>query len=414
MKKKLLSILLSVAMVASLCAGGASNDAADNAAQTEETTDAASDEATDAATDAATDEATDETADAADKAGVMPAIAKEDIKVGVIHIGDPATGSGYSYAHDQGIVGMQQTLGLSDDQIVRKLNVDDGDTTAIENAMLECVEEGCNIIFATSWGYMDTCEQLAAEYPDVIFSHATGYKSNGTNFNNYFGRIYQARYLAGIAAGMKTTTNKLGYVSAMGQENSECTGGINAFAMGAYSVNPDCEVYVKVTNSWYDPEGETQAAQALIDAGCDVIAQHCDTPNPQLAAEQAGVFGVGYNSDMSKDAPKAAITSVMWDWSAYYTQAVESVINGTWDGSNYFGGMSDGLVNIAPLADFAADGTQEAIDEATAKIESGDWDVFDGVIETNDGSTVGTEGEHMADADITGNMNWYFKNVVVK
>lgn len=213
---------------------------------------------------------------------------------------------------------------------------------------------------------------------------------------------------------MKTTTNKLGYVSAMGQENSECTGGINAFAMGAYSVNPDCEVYVKVTNSWYDPEGETQAAQALIDAGCDVIAQHCDTPNPQLAAEQAGVFGVGYNSDMSKDAPKAALTSVMWDWSAYYTQAVESVINGTWDGSNYFGGMSDGLVNIAPLADFAAEGTQEAIDEATAKIESGDWDVFDGVIETNDGSTVGTEGEHMSDADITGNMNWYFKNVVVK
>ena len=414
MKKKLLSILLSVAMVASLCACGASNDAADNAAQTEETTDAASDEATDAATDAATDEATDETADAADKAGVMPAIAKEDIKVGVIHIGDPATGSGYSYAHDQGIVGMQQTLGLSDDQIVRKLNVDDGDTTAIENAMLECVEEGCNIIFATSWGYMDTCEQLAAEYPDVIFSHATGYKSNGTNFNNYFGRIYQARYLAGIAAGMKTTTNKLAYESAMGQENSECTGGINAFAMGAYSVNPDCEVYVKVTNSWYDPEGETQAAQALIDAGCDVIAQHCDTPNPQLAAEQAGVFGVGYNSDMSKDAPKAALTSVMWDWSAYYTQAVESVINGTWDGSNYFGGMSDGLVNIAPLADFAAEGTQEAIDEATAKIESGDWDVFDGVIETNDGSTVGTEGEHMSDADITGNMNWYFKNVVVK
>ena len=145
-----------------------------------------------------------------------------------------------------------------------------------------------------------------------------------------------------------------------------------------------------------------------------MIAQHCDTPNPQLAAEQAGVFGVGYNSDMSKDAPKAALTSVMWDWSAYYTQAVESVINGTWDGSNYFGGMSDGLVNIAPLADFAAEGTQEAIDEATAKIESGDWDVFDGVIETNDGSTVGTEGEHMSDADITGNMNWYFKNVVVK
>lgn len=140
-------------------------------------------------------------------------IAVEDVKVGVIHIGDPATGSGYSYTHDQGIVAMQETLGLSDDQIVRKNNIDDGDTTAIENAMNECIEEGCNIIFATSWGYMDTCEALAAEYPNVFFSHATGYKSNETNFNHYFGRIYQARYLSGIVAGMKTETNKIGYVA---------------------------------------------------------------------------------------------------------------------------------------------------------------------------------------------------------
>lgn len=141
-------------------------------------------------------------------------IAVEDVKVGVIHIGDPATGSGYSYTHDQGIVAMKETLGLSDEQIVRKNNIDDADTTAIENAMNECIEEGCNIIFATSWGYMDTCEALAAEYPNVFFSHATGYKSNGTNFNHYFGRIYQARYLSGIVAGMKTETNKIGYVSA--------------------------------------------------------------------------------------------------------------------------------------------------------------------------------------------------------
>ena len=413
MKKKLLSILLSVAMVASLCACGASNDAADNAAQTEETTDAASDEATDAATDAATDEATDETADAADKAGVMPAIAKEDIKVGVIHIGDPATGSGYSYAHDQGIVGMQQTLGLSDDQIVRKLNVDDGDTTAIENAMLECVEEGCNIIFATSWGYMDTCEQLAAEYPDVIFSHATGYKSNGTNFNNYFGRIYQARYLAGIAAGMKTTTNKLGYVSAMGQENSECTGGINAFAMGAYSVNPDCEVYVKVTNSWYDPEKEEAASRQLLDMGCDVMAQHCDTAYPQTLAQERGVYGIGYNSDMSKETPDSCLTSVIWNWSAYYTSAVKSIIDGSWDGSNYYGGMAEGLVGITNLASFAAEGTQEKVDEATAAILSGQSNVFDGVMTTNTGETIGQEGSTLDDATITGGINWYYHNVVI-
>ena len=188
---------------------------------------------------------------------VMKAVAKEDLKVGVVHISDPAEGSGYSYTHDLGIVGMQQALGLEDSQIIRKNNVDDSDATAIESRILELIEEGCQIIFATSWGYMDTCEAIAAEYPNVIISHGTGYKSNGSNFNNYFGRIYQARYLSGIAAGLKTKTNKVGYVAAWGTENSEVTGGLNAFAMGVYSVNPDAEVYVKTTNNWFDPEAPT-------------------------------------------------------------------------------------------------------------------------------------------------------------
>lgn len=396
--KKWLRVVLAMALALSLSACGAANEASESGEEAAKEETGAQEEAGD---------------DAAQAEGVLPAIAKEDIKVGVIHITDPAEGSGYTYTHDQGIVGMQENLGLSEEQIVRKNNVNDSDATAIENAIRECIEEGCNIIFATSWGYMDSCEALAEEFPEVIISHGTGYKSNGANFNNYFGRIYQARYLAGIAAGLKTESNKIGYVAAMGQDNSEVTGGCNAFAMGAYSVNPDCEVYVKVTNSWFDPEGEAQAAEALIAEGCDVIGQHCDTPNPQTSAEKAGVFGVGYNSDMSKDAPAAVLTSVMWDWSVYYTQAVQAAMDGAWTGENYFGGMDDGLVDIAPLSDLCADGTAEAIEEAREKLLSG-WDVFDGVIETNDGSIVGTEGEHMSDADITGNMNWYFKNVVVK
>lgn len=401
--KKLLSLLVVAAMVVSLCACGNSG--------TDQGTSGTA-ETTEGSTEAEAE--SNEDAEATEAAGVMPAIAKEDIKVGVIHITDPAEGSGYTYTHDLGIQGMQKNIGLEDSQIVRKNNVSDSDATAIENAIRECIEEGCNIIFATSWGFMDTCEALSEEFPDVIFSHGTGYKCNGVNFNNYFGRIYQARYLAGIAAGLKTESNKLGYVAAMGQENSEVTGGINAFAMGAYSVNPDCEVYVKVTNSWFDPEGETQAAQALVDLGCDVIAQHCDTPNPQTVAEQNGVWGVGYNSDMSKDAPGAVLTSVMWDWSVYYTYAVQSVIDGTWTGENYFGGMAEGLVTIAPLSDLCAEGTQEAVDAAKAQITEEGFNVFDGVIETNDGSTVGEEGSTLSDADITGSMNWYFKNVVVK
>ena len=387
--KKLLSILLAGAMVLSLAACGG-----DTGTSTSEPASASTG-----------------TSESASATGGIP---KDEIKVGVIHLSDPAEGSGYTYTHDQGIIGMQQNLGLADDQIVRKISVDDTDAAAVETAITECVEEGCNIIFATSWGYMDTCEALAEEFPDVIFSHGTGYKSNGTNFNNYFGRIYQARYLSGIIAGMKTETNKIGYVAAMGQENGEVTSGCNAFAMGVASVNPDAEVYVSVTNSWFDPEGEKQAAERLIAEGCDVIGQHCDTPNPQTAAEEHGVWGVGYNSDMTKDAPGATLTSVMWDWSVYYTKAVQNVIDGTWVAGekvdNYFGDMADGLVTLGEFnTDLVTEDMIAQVEEVKAKIISGEWDVFDGKTEIMD-----NEGNaHTLEGADYGSCNWYYENVNV-
>ena len=341
-------------------------------------------------------------------------IAKENIKVGVLHISDPAEGSGYSYTHDIGIQGMQENLGLSDSQIVRKLNIDDGDAKAVEKALQECVDEGCNVIFTTSWGYMKPTADMAEKYPDVYFSHGTGYMSNGKNFNNYFGRIYQARYLSGIVAGMNTKTNKIGYVAAQNSTNSEVTGGIDAFALGVYSVNPDAVIHVKVTNSWYDPAAEKAATEKLLAMGCDVMSQHCDTPYPQTLAQEKGVYGIGYNSDMSKETPKSCLCSVIWNWSAYYTSAVKSIIDGTWDGSNYYGGMSEGLVEITDLADFCVKGTQEKVDDASLLILSGKFNVFDGVMQTNDGKTVGEAGKTLDDATITGGINWYYKNVVVE
>ncbi len=340
-------------------------------------------------------------------------VSKDSIKVGVIHLSDPAEGSGYTYTHDIGIMGMQQNLGLSDSQIIRKINVNDSDKEATRKAIKECIDEGCNIIFSTSWGYMETTAQMAEEYPDVYFSHGTGYMSNGKNFNNYFGRIYQPRYLSGIVAGMNTKTNKIGYVAAMGSENSEVTGGIDAFALGVYSVNPSAQIYVKVTNSWYDPEAEKAAASTLLDMNCDVITQHCDTTYPQLLAQQKNVYSIGYNSDMSKDAPDACLCSVIWNWSAYYTAAVQSVIDGTWDGSNYYGGMNENIVGITQLADFCKSGTQQKVDEAKKDIISGKLGIFDGVIETNTGTTVGESGKTLKDSDITGNINWYFKTVTL-
>ena len=338
-------------------------------------------------------------------------ISKDQIKVGVLYLSDPDEGSGYSYTHDLGVKGMQENLLLSDDQIERKI-VDDTDEDGTKKAIEECVSDGCNIIFTTSWGYMQVTADMAEKYPDVYFSHGTGYMSNGKNFNNYFGRIYQARYLSGIVAGMNTKNNKIGYVAAQDSSNAEVTGGIDAFAIGVESVNPKAKIYVDVTNSWYDEKKEKKASERLLSMGCDVMTQHCDTSYPQTLAQEKGVYGIGYNSDMSKETPKSCLTSVIWNWSAYYTAAVKSVIDGTWDGSNYYGGMAEGLVEITDLASFAADGTQQKVDEATAEILSGQNNVFDGVLETNTGKKIGQKGKTLDDATITGNINWYYRNVV--
>ena len=350
-------------------------------------------------------------------------VANADFKIGVIHISDPAEGAGYTYAHEQGIIAMRDNLGLSDDQIIRKINIDDTDVQATKIAIEECIDEGCSIIFGTSFNYMNTMEEMAAAYPDIIFSHGTGYKSNETNMNNYFGRIYQARYLTGIAAGLKTQSNKIGYVAAMGKDNAEVTGGINAFAMGVASVNPEAKIYVEVTNSWFSPDLEKKAAEALLDKGCDVLGQHCDTTAPQVAAEERGVWGVGYNSDMTKDAPKGHLGAPVWNWGVYYTKAAKEAMEGKWTNENYFGDMNDGLIALSPLSDNCAEGTKEAIEAAEAMILSGEYKVFEGKaivdgklvdadLKDNAGNViVPAGGEVLDDATITGAINWYFENV---
>ena len=344
----------------------------------------------------------------------MP-LAKEKVKVGVIHITEPfLESSGYSYAHQMGIEEMKQALSLQDSQVLYKTHVDDLDSLSTENAMRELIAQGANIIFATSWGYMDSCEKLAVEFPFVIFAHASGYKYNDSNFTNYFGRVYQARYLSGIVAGMKTKSNRIGFVAAWGTENSEVTGGLNAFAMGVEKVNPGARVYFKITYSWYDPMGEAAAARALIAAGCDVIAQHCDTPTPQIEAEKMGVYGVGYNTDMRLDAPDAVLTSVIWHWGVYYTALTQSVINGTFTTAPYFGSLKDGVVAVSSLNENISwdPETITMLEEERKRIESGTFDVFSGLIETNDGRRVGREGGNLSSDEIRNSINWYYRTIM--
>ena len=399
MKRKILSLLMTFCMVFSLTSCGRGGKVVDMVTND-----------TGEKTEVSQNSDTAKKAADTNKAG-MKTISKDELKIGVLYIGSASETSGYTYAHEIGIQGMANNIGLSDNQIVRKESVSDSDEKAIKAALQDCVDKKCNVIFTTSWGYMNQTEEFAEKYPDIYFANATGYLSNGKNFTNYFGRIYQTRYLSGIVAGLKTKTNKIGYVSAMGTDNSECTGGVDAFAIGVESVNKAAKIKVAVTNSWYAPDDEKKASDALIAAGCDVLAQHCDTTAPQEASQDNGTWSIGYNSDMSKETPKATLTSVIWNWSAYYTSYISSIINASYDGKNYYGGMKENLVSLTELSSLCERDTEDKIKEAKENIISGKLGVFDGVLKTNTGKTVGKEGKTLDDATITGKINWYYHNV---
>jgi len=343
----------------------------------------------------------------------MP-LAKEKLKIGVMYSSDPfRQNSGLPYAHTLGIREMQEKLGLEDGQILNRPDINDMDEVGIEGVMRELIAKGVNLIFAVSWGYMDACEKLANEFPSVIFAHATGYKYNDSNFTTYYGKVHQARYLSGIIAGMKTKTGKIGFVAAMGKENSQVSSGLNAFALGVEKANPQARVYVKVTHSWLDPMMETAAVHALAGQGCDVIAQHCNSVVPQVEAEKAGVFGIGYNNDMRAAAPRAVLTSVVWNWGVYCTTLVQSILDGSFTTEPYFGSLKDGVVGLSPLnQNFSWDaGILRMLEEEQLRIESGEFDVFYGVLETNDGKRIGKSGESLSDDEIKGGINWYYRTI---
>ena len=316
----------------------------------------------------------------------------DSLKLGFIYIGD-ASDKGYSYTHIAGAQKMQEELGLRDDQIVSKYNI--SEDAACEVAINELIDAGCNVIFGTSFGFESYMVAAAEEHPEIEFFHASGNQAASSglpNMHNYFGDIFEARYLTGIAAGLKTQTNKLGYVTAM--PFPECISGYTAFYLGAKSVNPDVTLEVMYVNNWNDPTKEAQVAQALIDMGCDVLGQHADSTATQTTAEANGVWSVGYNADMTEAAPNACLTSAVWDWSQFLIMAVNSVANGEEMPVDFTAGLAEGFVDIAPLNEaLVADGTDEAIEEAREKIISGELQVFAGPLVTVDGETVVAEGD---------------------
>ena len=328
---------------------------------------------------------------------VMPASAEEavtleNIKIGFVHVSDPSD-MGYTYNHDLGTQKLKAELGLTDEQIVNKYNIPETDECA--DAIQELIDDGCNIIFATSFGFENYMLAAAAENPDVEFCHATGYQAAGSslaNMHNYFGKIFEARYLSGIVAGEKTLetgNNVLGYVAAM--PFAEVISGYTSFYLGAKSVNPAVTMKVGYTNSWNDPTKEAQVAKALIDAGAGVVSQHCDSTATATTAEANKVFHVGYNSDMTAVAPNASLTSAVWDWSKYLIFAVNSLVAGEAIPADWAGDLASGMCDISAINEaIAAPGTDAAVEAARALILSDELQVFGGPLSgtASDGSTI--------------------------
>jgi len=320
--------------------------------------DASSDDASSDTTAASSDEATTTAADGA----------AEEFKVAYVYVG-PKADKGWSWAHDQGALYLAENMpGVT---LTTLENILEGPD--VQRIFEQLAADGNTLIFGTSFGYKDGMLAAAETYPDVVFMHATG-DALSDNMGTYFGAAEEGRYLSGMAAGERTESNLVGYVAAF--PIPEVLRGINAFTLGVREVNPDAEVQVVWTSTWFDMTKEGDAAQALLDSGADVIAMHQDTPAPGQAAEAAGAGWVGYNADMSAFAPNGWLTASTWDWGPYYLSVAEDVKAGTWKPEAYYGDMATGMVDIAPFGPSVSEEMQALIETRKQEIIDGTFAVF--------------------------------------
>ncbi len=328
--------------------------------------------------------------------------ADSPMKVGFVYV-SPIGDAGWSYAHDLGRRSIEAMDGVTTSFVE---DVPEGPDS--ERVMLNMARKNYNLIFATSYGYMDPMLKVAKQFPDIVFMHCSGFKT-AKNMGNYFGRMYQARYLSGMVAGAMTQSKILGYVAAF--PIPEVIRGINAFALGAQSVNPDVKVRVVWTKTWYDPATEKEAAKSLLDVGADVIAQHQDSPAPQEAAQEKGVYSVGYNSDMSKFAPKSHLCAPIWNWSSFYKEMVEKVRQGTWKSESIWYGLEYGIVDITPMGSMVPEAVQKRVLAKKAEIASGKAKVFVGPIKDQSGKLRIPKDTPATDPELLG-MTWFVEGVV--
>jgi simple sugar transport system substrate-binding protein len=279
-----------------------------------------------------------------------------------------------------------------------------------ERVIRDLAAQGHKLIFTTSFGFMNPTIKVAEEFPDVRFEHATGYKS-AANVGTYNARFYEGRYAAGVLAGKMTKTNTLGYVGAF--PIPEVLQGINAFTLGARSVNPKAQVRVIWVNSWYDPGKERDAANALIGQGADIVTHHTDSSAVVASAEEKGKMAIAYHSDMSRFGPKAQLAAVTHHWGEYYTRTAQSVLDGSWKPGNTWGGMKDGMIKIEAFSASVPKDVVELVEAKAAAIRAGQFHPFTGPIAANDGKEIAAAGAVLTDEQL-GKMDYYVQGVVGK
>lgn len=332
-----------------------------------------------------------------------PAPAPEPLKVGFIYVG-PVGDAGWSYAHDLGRKHIEEKFG---DRIKTTFVEKVPEGADAERVIRDLVAQGNKLIFATSFGFGDAMEKVAKDHPDVRFEHATGYKT-AENLRVYEGRFYEDTYMAGVIAGRMTKTNVLGFVGSF--PIPEVLRNINAFTLGAQSVNPKVTTKVVWVNTWFDPPKESEAAQSLINAKADVLLQNTDSTAVLQTAEKNGKYAFGWDSDMSAFAPKAHLASCVLTWGPYYEKAVNDVLNKTWKTEVTKWGTKEGMNDIVKIADFVPAEARDEVEKIKAGLKDGSFAVFKGPIVDNKGKEVLAK-DAVADDAWKGGINFYVKGV---
>jgi basic membrane protein A len=331
-----------------------------------------------------------------------PALAQDDLSAAFIYVG-PVGDAGWTYRHDQGRQCLEQ-------EGIKTAYVESVPQTAdVATVERDFLDQGFDVIFATAFGYQPFTQEVAKEHPDQHFFGITPTIAPADNILNFYGKLWDGRYLTGLVAGSMTESNKIGFVAA--HPIPTVVAGINAFTLGVKEINPEAEVHVVWTLSWFDPPAEKQAAVALVEAGADVVAQHQDTPSPVQGAAEKGAWAIGSESDMTSFAPEKYLTGTIWDWCPFYKQAIQMVQDGSFAPGEFYGDLNDGTVSIAPLNPAVPEEVRQLVETKRQALIDGSFDYWQGPLKDNAGNEKVAEGATLAIADING-MDWLIDGVV--